>query len=683
MFKFTRSGALVLVLAILMLSMFTASRSYKVMAAVVNLIDLQRQTTNANFRSFAYFIIPNGSSLPGTCTQGQLFLSTTTTALYFCATTNSWASLYKDTYIDIRDFGAVGLISTATTVVGSATYGGCHYSSIDDSTSINAALSSSATYGPPDVYAPVGYCWPIGYHVWVPPLVRFHSDGRTSGYEVSSETGGLLIANINWSTNNSSFPYNAMVWVTGSNQSSGTYLVQGETFGSVVDHLEINCSDQVGCSNMFLVGRQEKSRLSDLVLTGGVQPSTGYSYGIYEEGVDCNNNVGTAGPSTPPGWGCLFSAPAGYDGNPFSGQQGPDERLEIFPSYNVASNPRFVLWSLMGGANYKGLLNSTLNGNGSGVIYAGYVWGNNITIGPGVHVEGTASAASPFSGFVNGLYIGNVPAGSSCNGGTGMLFFGLDQPVTIANCGAQQQLTFLNGVGVVNNQNSTTSTTTDYYFSENSPGAGQPSAYGWPGADANTYTPATLSIVDPGDLEFTGGHNGINMWNGNPHSGVNMQVLSDTGNIFMRGSLCSNAFWNTKTQLWQDGYNGGGDIECFLLGNGWNGIATYQGTVGTTFSQSTMNNNVAIATDTAGHTFFGKSIIDNTSGNINVSSDGNIVQVQGGISVGSSTARTSWNNGSGAPSATCPSTSTPYGSLYSNTSSGQLYVCQSGGWSGK
>lgn len=45
----------------------------------------------------------------------------------------------------------------------------------------------------------------------------------------------------------------------------------------------------------------------------------------------------------------------------------------------------------------------------------------------------------------------------------------------------------------------------------------------------------------------------------------------------------------------------------------------------------------------------------------------------------------SWTAGAGAPSATCPTTATPVGSIYSNTTgtTNVLYVCQSAGWSSK
>ena len=544
---------------------------------------------------------------------------------------------------DPRNWGAVGVVAPTT--------GGCSSSTVDDEPGIQLANTAAMIYGPPDVYLPIGYCWPIQTHIWVPPGIRFHSIGRTSGYEQSSPTGAVLIANANWAATNTSFPYSQMVWVAGSNQTSGTYEASGATFGTEVDHLEINCNDQVGCGNLFAVGRQEKSSFHDLLLTGSVPFSGGYSHGWYEQGVDCFGG-------SPPAAGCLVNTISGS--NPFTGPAGPDFNIEVFPSYNNCQT-NFIPISLQGMNNYKGLSSVTVAGYCGGLPYAGYVWGSTFSMGAGgiMHDQQTN----------NGWYIGNDPMGSTCVGANDALFENFEHALTIASCASQQALTFVNDAGgVINNQNSTTVSQTNYYFN-----SGPPTIFGWPGIEGPATSASVFKIIDPGDFEMNG-HNGINLWNGNTHSGVMMQPLLDTGSTYVRGDVCSDAWWNTNTQLWNIGPNGSGDYECTLFGGGWYGIVAAQGTVNTTISQATMNGKVAMATNTSGHTFFGQGVI-NSAGSISPADDGNIVQVQGGISIGSATVRASWTTSAGAPSGSCAK-----GSMDSDTTNGHLWFCTSSGW---
>ena len=211
----------------------------------------------------------------------------------------------------------------------------------------------------------------------------------------------------------------------------------------------------------------------------------------------------------------------------------------------------------------------------------------------------------------NGWYIGSDPAGTGCNGANNALFENFEHAITIAHCGAQYALTFINASGgVINNQATVPYTTSslDHYFD-----SGPPQTYGWPGISYPAFSESTLTYSDPGAINFVG-HNGISLYATTPHAGLNEQFLLDTGSIYMRASLCSDGWWNTSTQLWNVGSNGAGDVSCWVAGNGWNGLVAYPGTVNTTISQTTLNNNVAMATNTSGHTVVGKGIIDNGSG---------------------------------------------------------------------
>jgi hypothetical protein len=112
---------------------------------------------------------------------------------------------------------------------------------------------------------------------------------------------------------------------------------------------------------------------------------------------------------------------------------------------------------------------------------------------------------------------------------------------------------------------------------------------------------------------------------------VNLNVLGDTGSTGQRSSFCNDVFWDTVNQRWQVGSNGGGDWACLAFHNGFSGIATNSGySPGATFSQATMNANMALITTDSGHTIVGKGSV-NSGGS--VSDNGTTLQVLGGISV--------------------------------------------------
>lgn len=508
--------------------------------------------------------------------------------------------------LDIRSFGATGVV------------GSCHTSSIDNQSAIQAALNYAAAYGPAEVYIPPGYCWPIQTHLWIPPGVHLFGSGRTFGSETSS-AGSLISANALWASVNTTFPYSQMIWITGVNATSGAYQASGGNFGSVVDNLEINCNDQVGCGNVFAVGRQEKSRMHDMLLTGGVAFIGGYSYGFFEQGVDC----GGGGANTPPGNGCLIAQNPGFSGNAFSGQQGPDERIEIFPSYTTPSSG-FIPWALMGANNYKGLRDSTLNGINAGtyaIPYSMYFWGEETTLGPGLHTEGTIGNKS--------LYIGNVPAGSTCNGGSQDLFTGFDTVITIANCGAQQNLTFVNDAGgVTNNQTGAPTvnvTDTNYFYDQ----ATQTS--GIPGTKSPTYLTQSIIFQDPAEIVHTG-YNGLNFYNGNTHSGLNAQPLLDSNSVNSRAFLSSNAYWNHGTGLFNLGGNGGTDYGMVLFANGGTCLSNATG-VAATFSMATALTNCVTVASQAGHLLVGPGWINTTTG-ATQGEGSDALQVAGSVTVG-------------------------------------------------
>lgn len=565
-----------------------------------------------------------------------------TTNITYLAPFNGSVGINLGTYllsseIDVRSFGAQGFT------------GNCHSLTADDQPQIQAALNYAFSNGPAEVYLPPGFCWPIGSHLWIPPGVHLYGSGRTFGYEISS-AGSLLIANANWASNNTSFPYSQMLWVTGRNQTSGTYIASGGNFGSVVNNLEINCNDQVGCGNFFGAGRQEKSRLHDLTFTGGVPFGGGYSYGFYEEGVDCNNTG--SGPNAPPGNGCLVIGDG--TGNPFSGQQGPDERLEIFPSYNVPS-ANFIPWALMGANNYKGLRDSTINGDGAGIPYGEYFWGEATTMGPGIHTEGLTAS--------NSLYIGNIPAGSTCNGGTTDTFVGFDAPITIAACAAQVGLSFVNiAGGVVNNQTGapvTSTTQPDYYYSFTNQNSGSV------GTGNPQYTNAPILLQDPAEYIHNSGYNGINFFNGTTRSGLVAQPLLDTASLFTRAHVSSDLWWDHANGVWDRGSNGGNDFASLgFLNGGSIGFCT-DVSAPSTVAMISWFDFCHVVVSGNGHLLVGGGWINHTTGAVQgegsdpVQVNGNINMINGGVFTG--TAQFAASSSSSCPTGTSDGATCTFG----------------------
>lgn len=487
---------------------------------------------------------------------------------------------FLSSQIDVRTFGAVGV------------QGNCHGSAVDNQPAIQAALNYAQVNGPLDVLLPNGYCWPIRTHLWVPPGVHFHGIGRGTGYEISS-AGSLLIANIGWSAANTTFPYTQMVWQTGDNFTSGTYVAANVTFASEIDHMEINCNDQVGCGNWLGVGRQEKSSIHDVVMTGGTPLGGGYGYGMYEQGVDCNG-------ATPPASGCLLAGTG--SGNPFSGQQGPDHHIEIFPSYNAPS-ANFILWAEMGANNYKGLQNSTLNCVASGATAGAYFWGDDSAIGPGLHMEGCGP---------NNFIIGNIPVGSGCNGGTDDLFTTSDPHFVIANCAAQVNLTFQNVSGGITNNSSgapdVTISDANYFYDAGTRNAGPP------GINYGYVSHSNILLKDPGQF-FQVGYAGFHQYIGTAFSGWNSGIGDGAPIGFTRAFTCGNVIWNQGISVWQLGGDGSDDFSCVQHGNGGNLSFSVAAHAPSIWSGATMFSYVrAVVAGDSGHFLVGTNWLDPTTG---------------------------------------------------------------------
>jgi hypothetical protein len=327
--------------------------------------------------------------------------------------------------------------------------------------------------------------------------------------------------------------------------------------------------------------------------------------------VDCNGSI-------PNVWGCLLPSGATQE---FSGQQGPDHDLEIFPSYNTPT-ANFILYAEMGAANYKGLENSTLNCNGSGATSGGYFWGSFSKMGPGVHVEGC--------GANNYFQIGNIPAGTGCNGADHFHFVDSDPTVVIQRCGSQSQMTFHNiGGGIVNNQLNApvvNISAPDYYWDSGTLTAGPP------GIDGGTYSIASILLTDPGQY-FQVGYKGFHAYVGTPNSGWNAGNAGETASLNMRAYSCGNMYWDHPNTQWKLGGDGGLDGSCiFHLNGGALGLFAAKTIAGSVLSAATALTFTRAVMSGNGHFLIGTGWLDPTTGAPIAGEGLAATQIKGGIS---------------------------------------------------
>ena len=110
-----------------------------------NLVDLRTQTKNVNFSGAASTIpAQTGTTLPATCTPGQLFFNTGSTPgqnLYACAPANTWTVLGGSS-----GSGTKGTISGAGTLVGHVTAGLGDIFTNTTITSHNTTITETESY---------------------------------------------------------------------------------------------------------------------------------------------------------------------------------------------------------------------------------------------------------------------------------------------------------------------------------------------------------------------------------------------------------------------------------------------------------------------------------------------------------------------------------------------------------
>lgn len=280
---------------------------------------------------------------------------------------------------------------------------------------IQNAISAAFATGPNVVLIPSGtfrVCGPIQ----VPSSVHLVGVGWQAG------GAGSELHAAEWNPN-AQFPYNMMIWMTGT-PTPGSYLqlpkngVASPIYDTTLERFWLNCANQPNCGGVFRLGAQESSGTRDLVIGN-------FTYmGLFDEGVNCQH-AWEASPNVRPPRGCLINI-AQWG----SGEEMGDENVFVYPAKGSAA---VTYW--LEGIGHMTALTGTLNCGSTAVKYAGYITGANVHVGR-LHVEGCGST-SP-STVQGALYLG-VPAAflkgqdMPLYGGT---FDSVDVPIVIPKNGS-------------------------------------------------------------------------------------------------------------------------------------------------------------------------------------------------------------------------------------------------------
>lgn len=280
---------------------------------------------------------------------------------------------------------------------------------------IQKAISAASATGPNVVLIPAGtfhVCAPIQ----VPTSVHLVGVGWQSG------GAGSELQAAQWNQN-AQFPYNMMIWMTGT-PTPGAYLqlpkngLASPIYDTTLEKFWLNCANQPNCGGVFRLGAQESSGTRDLVIGN-------FTYmGLFDEGVNCQH-AWEANPSVIPPRGCLINITRWG-----SGEEMGDENVFVYPAKGSSA---VTYW--LEGIGHMTTLTGTINCSSTSVRYAGYITGANVHVGR-LHVEGCGSTAP--STVQGALYLG-VPTAflkgqdMPLYGGT---FDSVDVPIVIPKNGS-------------------------------------------------------------------------------------------------------------------------------------------------------------------------------------------------------------------------------------------------------
>lgn len=251
---------------------------------------------------------------------------------------------------------------------------------------IQKAITTAFAQGPNVVLIPAGrfrVCAPIQ----VPTSVHLVGVGWAAGGAGSQLQAG------DWNPT-AQFPYNMMIWMTGT-PAPGVYfqLPHGgrasPVYDTTLEHFWLNCAGEPNCGGVFRMGAQESSGTRDLVIGN-------FTYiGLFDEGVNCQN-AWTAHPDATPPRGCLINITQWG-----SGEDMGDENIFVYPQKDSSA---VSYW--LEGVGHMTTLTGTVNCSSTAIKNAAYITGSNIHVGR-LHVEGCGSTAP--STAAGAIYLG-VPA---------------------------------------------------------------------------------------------------------------------------------------------------------------------------------------------------------------------------------------------------------------------------------
>ena len=445
---------------------------------------------------------------------------------------------------------------------------------------INAAIASAYAAGGGTVYVGQGEWWTCAT-VYIPTGVWLV--GASYGVPVSDGTqyGTVLSASPSFSAGftGSSFSKNFIAAINGSGPRISTGSAQLDTTDAQVWNLTLNCNNIPGCGAGYKGHANEQSGFHNVTFKNFLLA------GLYT----CGQGMQTYADS-------VCGA-----GNSGAVNDGPDESLIFYPAAGFSGQ----IISANGVAFSKGAKDITIHGSGAGI--AGIITGtgykldnvnfsyvsNGFSIGSGAPVCPLSSCAS--MNYFDAKLIYGPAAGTTAGQNTFSIY-------SISTSSLHNIYGGGSSCGAVDISGTCTSTSLNYLEFDS---LGHPysddsnvsmtffnpvqfsngllsNSYGNQVGIANPNAPTGstfyLNMDSSGNLEAGNANRSGNLELTNPYAvlslvggtsaltGLNIQALDGAPNESgIRGTFCSDAYWNTATSLWQIGNNGASDYACAFL----------------------------------------------------------------------------------------------------------------------
>ena len=251
---------------------------------------------------------------------------------------------------------------------------------------IQKAITAAFKDGPNVVLIPSGI-----FHVCGP--IQVPSSIHLVGVGWSSGGAGSELQATNWNPK-SQFPFNMMIWMTGTPKVGNYFQLPdggpaSPVYDTTLERFWLNCNKKPNCGGVFRLGAQESSGTRDLVVGN-------FTYmGLFDEGVNCQG-AWPANRTFQPPRGCLIKISKWG-----SGEEMGDENLFMYPAEGSTA---VSYW--LEGIGHMSALTGTITCGSTAVQNAAYITGSNVHVGR-LHVEGCGSTAP--STAAGAVYTGVPP----------------------------------------------------------------------------------------------------------------------------------------------------------------------------------------------------------------------------------------------------------------------------------